>query len=229
MLILGVKKILITLILLSSVALAQTVEDTIGVPAEPEGTMVVSQQETPPIDGTYSTTQNPCAGIGDPVSSSISNKSNPMDQPFSTTSDYTSTTARSNPICPDGAKPVVARKTVGVESKQTKTASSPFSVRVGPQVVRWNGTVTLKVDASGSIKVIQVSGGGSVSGTYENTRTMFSCVYKQKIEISRFIRLQKYVQYQGNATWYPDGSSWWERQPAQPNDVRDAFISASIC
>lgn len=133
--------------------------------------------------------------------------------------------------CVDASRKKIAEtKVVPIREKTTSTASRSYkSSPIGPQTLSMTYNSTLKVDLSGSIRVVNVS--GEVSGGMGLTGTFvaYACLWQQDIIRNRYIVYQRYVRYEGETTWYKSGGEFSVQQPSKSGDAYTKTLSGHVC
>lgn len=105
--------------------------------------------------------------------------------------------------------------------------------RIGPQniTITTAGEYNLSISAEGSIKVVKVSGGGSIKvnagATY--SATWYTCRYYETRVTDRYIRFYQY-NYYSDGTKVATGGYTDQRQPSQYGDVQTVPVGNwSLC
>jgi hypothetical protein len=130
--------------------------------------------------------------------------------------------ASQNTLFAQGNKTITKTVYEPAESFTKKYVKDTEQRRVGPQYIEINvaGEYNLQVSASGDIRVVKVSAGGSIkvsaSGKYSSTK--YSCSYFETQVTERYIRFKQY-NYFSDGTKAATGAYTDEKQPSGPNDI----------
>ncbi|GHG08671.1 hypothetical protein GCM10017783_21550 [Deinococcus piscis] len=128
---------------------------------------------------------------------------------------------------------VVKTQYEAVKSFTTNTVSPNQTRRVGPQTVTVNaaGEYNFSISADGSIRLIRVSGGGSVKvgvgGSYSATK--YACAAFETQTITRWIRFEQF-NYYSDGRKVATGAYHNEKQPSQYGDSTTRRVGSwTVC